>query len=72
MLDGHDTLVCEKLFRVVVDQLAVDENVDVVLADLVNLSERKEEHWSILSPSGISKIATISNTAWNENNDSKT
>ena len=37
VLDGHDALVGEKLLGVVVDELAVDEHVDVVLADQVHL-----------------------------------
>ena len=37
VLDGHDALVGEELLGVVVDELAVHEDVDVVLADQVNL-----------------------------------
>ena len=37
VLNGHDSLVGKQLLGVVVDQLSVDENVDVVLADEIHL-----------------------------------
>ena len=37
MLDGLDTLLGEERFRVVVDQLSVDETVDTMGRDRVNL-----------------------------------
>lgn len=37
MLDGHDTLFRKDGFRVVVDQLSVDETCDTVGGDLFNL-----------------------------------
>ena len=37
VLDGHDALVGEQLLGVVVDELPVDEDVDVVLADQLHL-----------------------------------
>jgi len=39
VFDGHDALVGEQLFGVIVDQLTVDEHVDVVLADLLDLEK---------------------------------
>ena len=42
VFDGHDSLVGEQLFGVIVDQLTVDEHVDVVLADLLDLEKRKQ------------------------------
>lgn len=39
MFDGHDALIGKQLLGVIVDQLTVDENVDIVFADLLNLKE---------------------------------
>merc|ERR1712038_371728 len=36
VLDGHDSLVCEQLFGVIVDQLSVDEDVHIVATDHVH------------------------------------
>ena len=43
VLDGHDSFVGEQLLGVIVDQLTVDEHVDVVLADLLNLNNNKND-----------------------------
>jgi hypothetical protein len=37
VLDGHNSLVSKELLGVVVDELSVDEDVDVVLADQLHL-----------------------------------
>ena len=42
VFDGHDALVGEQLLGVIVDQLTVDENVNVVLADLLNLPNKNK------------------------------
>ena len=42
VFDGHDALVGEQLLGVIVDQLTVDENVDVVFADLLNLRNKNK------------------------------
>lgn len=39
MFDGHDALIGKQLLGVIVNQLTVDENVDIVFADLLNLKE---------------------------------
>ena len=44
MFDGHDALIGEQLLGVIIDQLTVDEDVDVVFADLLNL-ERKHKQY---------------------------
>ena len=38
VLDGHDSSIRKELLRVIVDELAVDEAVDVVPNDLVDLA----------------------------------
>ena len=43
VLDGHDALVGEQLLGVVVDELAVDEHVDVVLADQLHLERETDK-----------------------------
>ena len=43
VFNGHDSLVGEQLLGVIVDQLTVDENVNVVLADFLNLGNKNKK-----------------------------